>query len=256
MAANNSIKEGAPYADFAKGLIELRKNAGLTRAQLAEKIGISGRTIINYENGTRIPFADTALKMAQVFGITVEELLGVHSSPAEQEKACAMDSIHEIYDKKAADQLDSLIGNATSLLAGGTLTEEQNMDFILEMQKLLMLATERAKAVYTPKKYRTEDKAEASRERLKQVDAIDQVLRERHEGNHKNTCDNSCDNSCDGTYGDSCDNICDNSCGTSYDNSYGDSYDDSYGSTHEETRNDACDNTSYDDTSYDDSTAV
>ncbi len=239
MAANNSIKEGAPYADFAKGLIELRKNAGLTRAQLAEKIGISGRTIINYENGTRIPFADTALKMAQVFGITVEELLGVHSSPAEQEKACAMDSIHEMYDKKAADQLDSLIGNATSLLAGGTLTEEQNMDFILEMQKLLMLATERAKAVYTPKKYRTEDKAEASRERLKQVDAIDQVLRERHEGNHKNTCDNSCD----GTYGDSCDNICDNSCG--------DSYDDSYGSTHEETRNDACDNTS-----YDDSTAV
>lgn len=245
MAANNSIKEGAPYADFAKGLIELRKNAGLTRAQLAEKIGISGRTIINYENGTRIPFADTALKMAQVFGITVEELLGVHSSPAEQEKACAMDSIHEMYDKKAADQLDSLIGNATSLLAGGTLTEEQNMDFILEMQKLLMLATERAKAVYTPKKYRTEDKAEASRERLKQVDAIDQVLRERHEGNHKDTCDNSCDNSCD--------NICDNSCG--------DSYDDSYGSTHEETRNDACDDTSYGDTSYgstsyDDSTAV
>ncbi len=236
MAANNSIKEGAPYADFAKGLIELRKNAGLTRAQLAEKIGISGRTIINYENGTRIPFADTALKMAQVFGITVEELLGVHSSPAEQEKACAMDSIHEMYDKKAADQLDSLIGNATSLLAGGTLTEEQNMDFILEMQKLLMLATERAKAVYTPKKYRTEDKAEASRERLKQVDAIDQVLRERHEGNHKNTCD--------GTYGDSCDD----SCGTSYDNSYG--------STHEETLNDTCDNTSYDGTSYDDSTAV
>ncbi len=252
MAANNSIKEGAPYADFAKGLIELRKNAGLTRAQLAEKIGISGRTIINYENGTRIPFADTALKMAQVFGITVEELLGVHSSPAEQEKACAMDSIHEMYDKKAADQLDSLIGNATSLLAGGTLTEEQNMDFILEMQKLLMLATERAKAVYTPKKYRTEDKAEASRERLKQVDAIDQVLRERHEGNHKNTCD--------GTYGDSCDNICDNicdnSCGTSYDNSCGASYDNSYGSTHEETCNDDCDDTSYDDTSYDDSTAV
>ena len=183
MAANNSIKEGAPYADFAKRLTELRKNAGLTRAQLAEKIGISGRTIINYENGTRIPFADTALKMAQVFGITVEELLGVHSSPAEQEKASAMDSMHELYGKKAADQLDDLIGNANSLLAGGTLTEEQNMDFILEMQKLLILATERAKAVYTPKKYRTE--------RLKQVDAIDEVLRSRREAARQGTCDNA-----------------------------------------------------------------
>lgn len=191
MAANNSIKEGAPYADFAKRLTELRKNAGLTRAQLAEKIGISGRTIINYENGTRIPFADTALKMAQVFGITVEELLGAHSSPAEQEKASAMDSMHELYGKKAADQLDDLIGNANSLLAGGTLTEEQNMDFILEMQKLLILATERAKAVYTPKKYRTEEKAEASKERLKQVDAIDDVLRSRREAARQGTCDNA-----------------------------------------------------------------
>lgn len=194
MAANNSIKEGAPYADFAKRLTELRKDAGLTRAQLAEKIGISGRTIINYENGTRIPFADTALKMAQVFGITVEELLGAHSSTSEQEKACAMDNMRDLYGKKGADQLDDLIGNANSLLAGGTLTEEQNMDFILEMQKLLILATERAKAEYTPKKYRTEEKAAASRERLKQVDAIDEVLRSRRDNARQNARQDTCDN--------------------------------------------------------------
>lgn len=144
--AANTIKEGAPYAEFAERLIDLRKKAGLTRAQLAEKIDIAGRTIINYENGTRIPFADTALKMAQVFGITVEELLGAQSSPAEQEKASALDSVQQMYDKKTADQLESLIGDANSLLAGGTLTEEQNLDFILEMNKLLILATERAKA--------------------------------------------------------------------------------------------------------------
>ena len=84
--------------------------------------------------------------MAQVFGITVEELLGAQSSPAEQEKASALDSIQQLYDKKTADQLESLIGDANSLLAGGTLTEEQNLDFILEMNKLLILATERAKA--------------------------------------------------------------------------------------------------------------
>lgn len=212
MAANNSIKEGAPYADFAKRLTELRKDAGLTRAQLAEKIGISGRTIINYENGTRIPFADTALKMAQVFGITVEELLGAHSSPAEQKKASAMDSIHAMYGKKASDQLDDLIGNANSLLAGGTLTEEQNMDFILEMQKLLILATERAKEVYTPKKYRTEEKAAASRERLKQVDAIDEVLRSRRENATRNVSEDDCSKVADNPNEDLYDDIHDDTC--------------------------------------------
>lgn len=179
--AANTIKEGAPYAEFAERLIALRKEAGLTRNQLAEKIDIAARTIVNYENGTRIPFADTALKMAQVFGITMEELLGAYSSSAEQEKASAVDGIQQMYGKKGADQMEAILGDTQALLAGGTLTEEQHMDFMLEMQKLLVLATEKAKATYTPKKYRTEDKAEASRERLKQVDRIDQVLEERRQ---------------------------------------------------------------------------
>ena len=73
------IHESAPYRKFAEKLIQLRTEAKLSRAELAEKLGISARSIINYENGERIPFGDVCGKMAQVFGITTDELLGVEN---------------------------------------------------------------------------------------------------------------------------------------------------------------------------------
>ena len=88
-----TIKDDAPYKDFAERLRKLRENAGLTRAQLGEKVGVSGRSIINYENGERIPFGDTCAKMAETFGITTDELLGVNNPQLEMAKAEALDSM-------------------------------------------------------------------------------------------------------------------------------------------------------------------
>ena len=81
-----TIREDAPYKEFAERLTKLRTEAGLTRAQLGEKIGVAGRSIINYENGERIPYGDTCAKMAEVFGITTDELLGVENPEVEMER--------------------------------------------------------------------------------------------------------------------------------------------------------------------------
>ena len=59
-----TIREDAPYKEFAERLSKLRQDAGLTRAELGEKIGVAGRSIINYENGERIPYGDVCAKMA------------------------------------------------------------------------------------------------------------------------------------------------------------------------------------------------
>ena len=75
-----TIRDDAPYKDFAKRLTVLRTEAGLTRAELGERIGVAGRSIVNYENGERIPYGDVCAKMAEVFGITTDELLGLENS--------------------------------------------------------------------------------------------------------------------------------------------------------------------------------
>lgn len=53
----------------------LRKRAGLTQIELADKLSISEQTVKRWEWGERIPRADDLNKLAEVFGITVDELI-------------------------------------------------------------------------------------------------------------------------------------------------------------------------------------
>lgn len=53
---------------------ELRTAAGLTQQQLADLVHVSGRTIISIEKEQYNPSLMLAYRIAQVFGVTVEEL--------------------------------------------------------------------------------------------------------------------------------------------------------------------------------------
>ncbi|MGI6255558.1 MAG: helix-turn-helix transcriptional regulator [Acutalibacter sp.] len=53
---------------------ELRTQAGMTQQQLADLVHVSSRTIISIEKGQYSPSLMLAYRMAQVFGVTVEEL--------------------------------------------------------------------------------------------------------------------------------------------------------------------------------------
>ena len=53
---------------------ELRTAAGMTQQQLADLVHVSSRTIISIEKEQYSPSLMLAYRMAQVFGITVEEL--------------------------------------------------------------------------------------------------------------------------------------------------------------------------------------
>lgn len=57
-------------------LKQYRKAAGLTQLQTAHKIGISLDSIRRYESGTYEPRATELLKMAELFGCTIDELVG------------------------------------------------------------------------------------------------------------------------------------------------------------------------------------
>jgi len=61
--------------DFLENTIKVqRARMNLTQVQLAELVGVSRKTINTIENGKFIPSTVLAIKLARVFGITVEEL--------------------------------------------------------------------------------------------------------------------------------------------------------------------------------------
>jgi putative transcriptional regulator len=55
-------------------LREARVALDLTQAELAERVGVSRKTINTVENGVFIPSTVLALKLARALGRTVEEL--------------------------------------------------------------------------------------------------------------------------------------------------------------------------------------
>ena len=167
-----TIREDAPYRDFAERLTRLRTDAGLTRAQLGEKIGVAGRSIINYENGERIPYGDTCVKMAEVFGISTDELLGVDNPELEMAKAKAVDEMGRFFGSSSANSAQTYLNGSNALLAGGTLTAEEQLDFIDVMRQVLAEAEVRARQKFTPKKFRTPEWEDRTSEMRKAADKV------------------------------------------------------------------------------------
>ena len=148
MSANKEV----PYAAFGARLMELRKNANMTRAELGEICGVAPSTIVNYERGTRIPYADTALKIADYFHISVHDLLGVDNPEIVMAQAAALDQMQSINGMKGATRLSAVLA-AAGHLAGGDLSEEQLIEYTMELNKMAMQAQQRLRELHTNKRY-------------------------------------------------------------------------------------------------------
>ena len=62
---------------IGKKIMSLRKEAGLTQEQLAEKLGISPQAVSKWENGISCPDISMLPVLASLFRVTVDDLLGV-----------------------------------------------------------------------------------------------------------------------------------------------------------------------------------
>ena len=58
-------------------LKERRTDLGLTQAELAERVGVTRKTVNTVENGVFVPSTILALKLAKALDRTVEDLFSV-----------------------------------------------------------------------------------------------------------------------------------------------------------------------------------
>ena len=64
-------------AEFGQKLKELRKQAGMTQQQLAERVGVTKSVISFYELRERAPSPDVLVKCAAIFHVSTDYLLGL-----------------------------------------------------------------------------------------------------------------------------------------------------------------------------------
>ena len=130
---------------FKERLKEKRSEARLTQTELAKKVGVSDRTIQNYELGTRRPQnMEVAQKLAEALNTSVDSLLGTSGILVvqAQEKGGA----------KAARDIDVMVSDVTAAFAGGRLDDEALDGAMQALTKAYWIAKEKNKK-YTPKKY-------------------------------------------------------------------------------------------------------
>lgn len=62
--------------NYGEALRYQREAAKLTQRQLAKETGINQANISRWENGEVLPNIDVCVKLAEFYGITVDELIG------------------------------------------------------------------------------------------------------------------------------------------------------------------------------------
>jgi len=67
-------------ARLADRIKELRENYGLTRLEMAKRLGVNKSTITRYENGEMNPTIDMLIKIRETFGVTVDWITGVDTN--------------------------------------------------------------------------------------------------------------------------------------------------------------------------------
>lgn len=131
---------------FCEKVKEARNKAGLKQDELAKAIGVSLRTITNYESGERYPKKrEVYYKLADVLKVDVNYLLT-------EDEEFLIDAEKQ-YGKRGAKQAKELLAEVSGLFAGGDLADEDLDEMMKGIQEAYWIAKEKNKK-YTPKKYR------------------------------------------------------------------------------------------------------
>lgn len=91
--------------DFGNRLKELRTQTGLTQNQLAERMGITKSVVSYYELHERFPSPEVLVKLASIFHVSTDYLLGIENkqtldiSGLETEEIQVIQSLIEVLKK-------------------------------------------------------------------------------------------------------------------------------------------------------------
>lgn len=76
----NKAESRAYFRSLGMHISELRKEQGMTQAELARVLGVSQQTVFAYELGDRRVSLFMLVKVGEVFGMPVEELIGMRKA--------------------------------------------------------------------------------------------------------------------------------------------------------------------------------
>lgn len=107
---------------FSAELKRLRTEYGMTQAQLANRLGISASAVGMYEQGRREPDSELLARLARMFHVSTDTLLGFRQEPqSEQEQEV----------NSVIDRFTNILKNQQGLMFNGTPLSEADREKIV-----------------------------------------------------------------------------------------------------------------------------
>ena len=77
-------------------IAELRKQHGMTQLELAEKMGVTDKAVSKWERDLSCPDINSLPTLAEILGVSVEELMQIKKEAAEEKEAPKVSKVAEI----------------------------------------------------------------------------------------------------------------------------------------------------------------
>lgn len=101
--------------DIGKFMQETRKSVGLTQKEIADRIGVSDKTISKWENGNSVPDTSILLALCRELNITVNELLSCERISSENYSMKAEETIMTLMQE---NEMNKKSGRVSKIIGG------------------------------------------------------------------------------------------------------------------------------------------
>ena len=134
---------------FGQKVRDARKKLGLSQAALADKIGRSRRTVVDWEQDRTLP------RTRKIYG-DLADALGVPIGWLLTDEADFVIRSEEQFGYRGRRDAEQLVAELTGLFAGGEMAEEDMDAMMLAVQQAYVDAKKKNRK-YTPKKYLSDE---------------------------------------------------------------------------------------------------
>ena len=139
---------------FAEKVKQHREELGWNQQQLADRVGVSKRSVAAYETDGSLPRRAVMSRLAEALRVSVDYLMSESiTDPAfGMEKDGFVGEADRRYGARGRREVEALLAQNAALFAGGTLDQEGKDAFFEAVMKAYLTCKEEAKKTYGRKR--------------------------------------------------------------------------------------------------------
>lgn len=139
---------------FGQKIKAARLTLNLSQSELAQKTGISERSLYTYEQNGILPRSGNVRKLADALNVSVSYLLDEEANDPQQdlEQELFLTDVKNEYGYKGAREAAEILSRTTALFAGGELNDEAKDVFFRSLMEVYLESKEEAKTKFSSKK--------------------------------------------------------------------------------------------------------